>query len=1226
MPPSGSRSDFAAVLDESRRARHLSIRQVARIADVPPATAQGWLSGKHFPTPALRPEYLRLVAELGLTDRIPDDLFDDAWPALQPSLRAAGAPYLGLRPFGVADAPYFFGRTGEARRLAARLAELRLRASHGIVALVGPSGSGKSSLLAAGLIAGECVTGELAGWRVVAVSVDELADFAPAGLDLVVVDQFEDALRLPQREACLDGLERLGRQAVVVIGLRSDAFAEASQLPVLVDALSAPVLLAPITRDELREVVIGPAALAGVAVEDELLQALLNDLTRGLDGVETQAVLPLLSNALLATWAAGSGDRMTVADYYAAGGVSRAVESLAEQVYGSLTAEQQSAAERLFLRLVGVTADAVVRESLPLGAIDEVTYPVMDAFVAARMLTIAGDHVQISHDALLAHWERLHDWVTARRDDLAVLGRLRRAVEVWEDADRDPSALVPVDRLAAVSQWLDDPLRADLLAPAEREFLDAGEHHFASVLDQERRANARLRRQRRLAVGLAAVVTALALVAGFAFWRARGFQLDAEQAQAEAQSRQIAIMARSLRDRDPNLVAQLARVSTHLAPTLESASVALDATAIDTPVRWLGEASAVMAVSPDQQVVARAGGAGQVTLWRGAELDTSPGTRFVADPAGNDLYAAEFAQRDGRLLLAVGGIGARSLWDVTDEPTLVTDWSEPGHTTYTAAFSPDGSLLAFGNELGEVDLLRLAGSTSQPVATVQLDALGDGSFPAVKAVALGDDTLYAGGQPGVVTRWRLDDPPTRLPDLDYTFNDLPARTIALALSPDGSRLLAGLAGRAVMRWLIDGDQATAEDPIPGFDSYVNDVAFAADGASFIAGSSDQSTRVYDTATGALLRQLPGPALVTGVGLVGSRPASVGTDGTLRVWPAASPVLKAGGDTVYNFATDSSGMWLAGGTPFTGIQLWRLDGEPRKLPTPVVELPEGDKQVGAVGLAGDAGFVTGGTASGRVISWPLSETGAGQASVVKVSDGYISYTPVSPDGSLVAAMEYQGQYTHLLTADSQGRLTKVASLETAVPQLAAFSPDSTLLVVSLAAKKVAVWSVADPANPALVATLEMPAVPGAVAFAGTKPLLAVGLNSGLVQVWDLTDPAAPVKQRELGDARSGVDAVSFTPDASMLIAAAGDDRIWGWNLTSEANSAVLSVDGALGSPWDARVVQGGAGFVASGSTGMVRLWRLNVTDADSWLCAVRGDPLTPEEWTRYLPGVDPEDPC
>ena len=95
-----SRRNFASILDEARRKRHLSIRDAARIAEVPTATMQGWLNGKHFPVPALRRNYLRIVEELGLSAEAPADLWDDAWVDLQPNLRTRRPPYLGLRPFG----------------------------------------------------------------------------------------------------------------------------------------------------------------------------------------------------------------------------------------------------------------------------------------------------------------------------------------------------------------------------------------------------------------------------------------------------------------------------------------------------------------------------------------------------------------------------------------------------------------------------------------------------------------------------------------------------------------------------------------------------------------------------------------------------------------------------------------------------------------------------------------------------------------------------------------------------------------------------------------------------------------------------------------------------------------------------------------------------------------------------------------------------------------------
>lgn len=114
MTSSHVRRDFAARLDKARRDQHLSIRGLAGAVGVPHSTVQGWLNGKNFPTPALRPDYLRLVEVLGLSDALTDDL----WVDVQPQLRKGPAPYLGLRPFSASDRDLYFGRAREARRLA----------------------------------------------------------------------------------------------------------------------------------------------------------------------------------------------------------------------------------------------------------------------------------------------------------------------------------------------------------------------------------------------------------------------------------------------------------------------------------------------------------------------------------------------------------------------------------------------------------------------------------------------------------------------------------------------------------------------------------------------------------------------------------------------------------------------------------------------------------------------------------------------------------------------------------------------------------------------------------------------------------------------------------------------------------------------------------------------------------------------------------------------------
>jgi hypothetical protein len=515
MPVPASRQEFAALLNDARRREHLSIRAVAKIADVPATTAQGWLNGKHFPTPALRGNYLKLVEHLDLVHAVPRDLWDESWDALEPALRSGHSPYLGLRPFRVADHELFFGRSSQSARLADAVCALAEREGHGILALVGSSGSGKSSLLAAGLLGREVTSGALIDWTGTELPVIRLLatpDFEPAGEPgrrLVVVDQLEDALALPPRprQQFLDALAGLAEQAVVVVGLRSDAFGAASSEAVLEPAMSQPILLSSMTLEEFREVIVRPAESVGMTVDEDLVQVLLEELAPASGDRIAPGALPLLSNALLLIWAVGNGRRLTLTDYQAAGGIASAVERLAEQVYLSLDPAQKAAAERMFLRLVRVAGDELVRETLPLADVDATTRPAMDAFVAARMLTTVDDEVRISHQALLSHWARLNDWLAEHRDDLAVMDKLRSAAEVWLVSERDPEALIPVRRLGIFGPWLERATRKRLLTDAEREFVAAAEAHFAREC-----AVVRARRRQLLAWRLATAL--LALVVG----------------------------------------------------------------------------------------------------------------------------------------------------------------------------------------------------------------------------------------------------------------------------------------------------------------------------------------------------------------------------------------------------------------------------------------------------------------------------------------------------------------------------------------------------------------------------------------------------------------------------------------------------------------------------------------------------------------------------------------
>ncbi|MGE5307433.1 MAG: hypothetical protein ACM3KG_00270, partial [Hyphomicrobiales bacterium] len=779
VPAASTRQEIAALLDEARSRQHLSIRATARLVGIPPATMQGWLSGRHGPTPALRPQFTELVRALGLEGQV-----QPAWLDVDHTLgalRDAAAPYVGLRPYRVTEEPLFFGRDAEARRVAGAVAAVAA-SGHGLLALVGPSGSGKSSLLAAGLVGRHCAPGGVLDGRTgVLWQARDLTQPAETDADVIVVDQFEDVLDLGDaRDDALRHLSALAARATVVLAVRADAFGRLAELPALHEVLERPLLVSPMTADEVREVIAGPAGHLGVSVEPALVEVILSDLDAGTDPQTTQRLLPLVSHALLLTWGSGSGQAMTVEDYQRAGGLGSAVENLADGIVLGLAPDQRELTRRLFLRLIGLVDDQPTRRPIPLDALPPAELAMARPFVDARVLASTDTTLQISHDAVLRHWPRLAAWVDESRQQLRVREHLTRAAALWVDNDRDPAGLIPVDRLP-VFAVLDTDQEA-FLTPVERAFLAESRAHFTSLLERERRTSARFRRRGRLALALAAVSLTLAVVAGLAFVDARAIKLD-------AQSRQVANLASTLRDRDANLHAQLSLVSHALADTRESIGSLMASSSLDVPTRWAARASAFVATGGD--AVARVDGAGRVALWRDGRLTQAPDVTFDADPGGGQLFAAALARVGDRLLLVAGGAGGyRALWDVTGEPTELTRLGTDG-TLFAATFEPSRRGVLIAHSDGTSSVLERwtldAGPGSALHRTAATEFAGQ-----VSALALTPDghRVFAAGVTDRLDSWTLADdgltPAASVP-LEATPG---TRGLSLAVSPDGRHLAA----------------------------------------------------------------------------------------------------------------------------------------------------------------------------------------------------------------------------------------------------------------------------------------------------------------------------------------------------------------------------------------------------------------------------------------------------
>ncbi len=397
--------EFAGALTQLRLRAGLSIRDVARATGIPSGTLGGYFSGRHLP-PTTQPHLLEQVL-VALRVRDPDEI--EAWREALLRARRGGAsraanrsgagsaagrdqadkphtgpgpsPYRGLEAFTEDDAHLFFGREVIVDELVAAIDERApspdlLR----ILIVVGPSGSGKSSLLRAGLVP-RLRTRAQAPWAtsVLVPGTDPLgalaasrAEVSGAPRALLVVDQAEELFSgevLPaERTEFIRALVAAAegdpdQVTVVVVGLRADFYGQAAADPDILPALrSSQVLLGSMSLADLRRAITAPAQSVGVQVEPELVDLLIRDLSpRGqlLAGYDAGA-LPLVSHALLATWEQHRGDRLTAGDYVATGGIAGAVQQTAEVVFAGLDATGRAAAQWLFAQLVAVDDDAVM--------------------------------------------------------------------------------------------------------------------------------------------------------------------------------------------------------------------------------------------------------------------------------------------------------------------------------------------------------------------------------------------------------------------------------------------------------------------------------------------------------------------------------------------------------------------------------------------------------------------------------------------------------------------------------------------------------------------------------------------------------------------------------------------------------------------------------------------------------------------------------------------------
>lgn len=990
-------------------------------------------------------------------------------------------PWRGLAAYAEEDAAWFSGRERLTAELVSRVSSGRS------LLLVGASGSGKSSLLRAGLLAslaGGALPGS-AGWvRVVMrpgehpmrqlttaamagaadTGPDRIADLLSRSLAgeggperiLLVVDQLEECWTAcddpGERTAFLDAITELATQqdppVTLVAAVRADHAGSVAEHPGLAQVMAGrAVFVGPMVEGELRRAVAVPAARAGLVLETGLTDSLVEDTLREPGG------LPLLSTALADLWQVRDGRRLTLAAYVGAGGVAAAIARMAERALAGL--DHPDAARVLLLRLAGPgEGEGVVRRRVPRSELAALPDPrvlaCVDPLADARLLTVTDGHVEVAHEALFRSWPRLREWLAEDAVTRDVQRRLTLAAGEWDAAGRDPADLWSGARLSSAAELLET--KPEQFTSLEADFVEASQARLdAERREAEERARVAQRQNRRLRGLLAglAVVLAIALVAG----------VLAVSSREQAQAQEVTATAQRL--------AATALSEDYL---VDRMLTAVEAVRTEESAQTVG---ALLSVLDHSSAALHRFGA----RYRLLELDAAPGGNLgYACESSEDVISVDLTTGEVRVLwsepdannayLRVSPDGeqlafVRGTW--SDEPVeiLVLDaatgaevwalpWDEATFLHHGLDWTGGPQELAIATTTG---LVRYRVGSDEPVGTVEWEPIPVERDAAHRLARVDDERmlLFQGSAPARM----IDHTSGAVTELDTVGADG-------AVSPDGRYAVSQPDDPGPVR-VVDLAQPTEQGrPIP-FDGSLGVAAFSPDGTTLALGD-----RTGDIVMADVESLTPGETLRGHVGAV--------------MGLAISP--------------DGRTLWSAGRD--ADLIGWDLGGQRRLQRTR--ELPARS----LLGQVSDDGSIAVTWQWGAPPEEPhtstVVDTSANKALFGPLPGGEVNAIihDVSPDGAtVVVALEYGPQ-----------------------------TPDGPL-------------HVHDAPSGRLRAEIPLPWVAGGIAIAPDNRFAVVGGQRGVARV-DLVDGTA-VRQRDLPELRRDQYPVELSPDG-RLVAFGREDEV------------------------------------------------------------------------------------
>lgn len=900
------------------------------------ATGQAFPEGTDAMDPALR-EVAAVATSPNPADRYPDmAAFAVALRATAgsdvaaPSRHVRRNPYKGLAAFDEGDRADFYGRDDVVEALLDRIQ------NNGLTSVIGASGSGKSSVVMAGVLP-QLRDSALPGsedWSIVTMvpGTDPFDEFytglrsvavghpleaaryesrelresfaaslgGPNSKALLVVDQFEELFSADiddaTRERFLDNLVDLATDSAhrirVVLTLRADFSDRPLAHPRFGDLMArASVLIAPMRPEQVEDVIRRPASRVGVEIEPGLVAEIVRDVS------SATAYLPLLQYVLAELFEQRTSDRLTVQTYRALGGVQGVLERTAEATFTSLTAPERTACRQLFLRMVHLGDHGeetrrrlALTELHGLGARADVERA-LERFSEVRLLTYDRDPVtrtptvEVAHETVIARWVRYRVWIDEARADIVTHRRISASTATWQLSEEDPTYLLVGGPLAAAKDLYEsggvslNTLEATFVT-ASQDADDKTRAHEVERTREEQALASRAKRRLAIGIGTAVVAVVIGLVAAFAFvQRQRAEDLAASQERQSTARSLAAASISNLSSGDPDLSLLLAIEGADT--TLESGEDVLPEVVEALHQSIISPRPALIIEGADAKLGGHVieyspdGTAMAVVAREGDAMVIDPKTGEVLSRFGTspDPPFGVLFHPDGRQVTTIHPNALRQ-WDWRTGELLLEVTSDVNIST--AVYSREGSLYAIGGSDGTITVVE--SGTGSAVSNYvphggQVNSL-DFDPTGTRIVSVGNDTR------AVVTDVATGD---LLVEANLDTIVLPIRHVAWHPTAE-TAVIATFQGENL---LFDTQTGERLHSYGNGQNFENAMAFDRLGQFIVAAGGDGEARIYGTQVGgeaALTLQAGGAPLRDAEMEPGSfTVATVGVDGKIRIW-------------------------------------------------------------------------------------------------------------------------------------------------------------------------------------------------------------------------------------------------------------------------------------------------------------------------------------------------------